>query len=764
MTEERNSHIYSRHRVRSLESGDRLGPYEILSRLGAGGMGEIYLARDPRLRRELAVKVLPVASAGDSDRLRRLEHEARSASSLNHPNIITIYDVGSDGGRAFIAMELVRGVTLAERLRHGPLQEASVFDIATQIGRGLGRAHRSGILHRDLKPDNIMVDGDGLVKIVDFGLAVLNPGGVGANSVTMTSDNLVADAGLAGTIPYMSPEQVLEKPLDARSDIFSLGVVLYEMATGRRPFRGATIGVLFDEIVHREPDWIAVPDRLAPVIRRCLVKDIEARYPTVDAFLADLLNGNPVIAAAPQASIAVMPFKNLSTDGDTEFFADGLTEDVILDLSKVSRLRVISRASAMRLKATDKDLRTLGKDLNVRYVLEGSVRKAAGRIRITAQVVDVVRDAHVWGERFQGSADDLFTIQEDMARRIVTALELTLTPDEDRRLRDRPIADVRAHECYVRARQELWRFTAEGLERARRLIQNGLEIVGDNEMLFAVMGTVHWQYVNGGIDPSPDHIRRAAEFCEKALASGGRSAQTHMLRAFLQIADGDLQASLDHLNAALAVDPNDPDALYWSVLLLLFAGHGAAAGPRIARLIAVDPLSPQNASLPDFCAFMDGDVSLGVRAGRIWQERDPGNPIARWVYGSGLARNQQFDDARTVFAELEARPDAGAFSRMAAMFLRALAGDRDGTCAAVTPELVEAARVDVQYSWEVASGYALVGASDQAMDWLQNAVTRGFINYRFLSLHDPMLAGLRGHEPFQALMAEARTRHERLRV
>jgi TolB-like protein len=751
----------------ALTPGTRVGPYEILSRIGAGGMGEIYRAHDPRLRRELAVKVLPAASAGDPDRLRRLEREARSASSLNHPNIITIYDVGTDGGRAFIAMELVRGVTLAERLRQGPLLETGIVDLATQIGRGLGRAHRSGILHRDLKPDNIMVDGDGLVKIVDFGLALLKTdGGVGANSVTMTSDNQVADDGLAGTIPYMSPEQVLGKPLDARSDIFSLGVVLYEMATGRRPFRGATIGELFDEIVHREPDWTAVPDRLAPWIRRCLAKDVEARYPTMDVFLADLADVLPAPAAMSpqQASIAVMPFKNLSADADAEFLADGVTEDVILDLAKVARLRVISRASAMRLKATDKDLRTVGKELNVRYVLEGSIRKAAGRIRITTQVVDIARDAHVWGDRFQGAADDLFAIQEDMARRIVTALELTLTPDEDRRLRDRPIADVRAHECYVRARQELWRFTAEGLERARRLIQNGLDIVGDNELLFAAMGTIHWQFVNGGIDPSPDHIRRAAEFCEKALAAGGRSVQTHMLRAFLRMADGDIQASLDQLNAALAVDANDPDALYWSVLLLLFAGHGAAAGPRLARLLAVDPLSPQNAPLPDFSAFMDGDLSRGVRAGRVWHERDPDNPIARWVHGSSLARSRQFDEARTVFAELEARPDAGAFSRMAAMFLRALAGDREGTFAAVTPDLVEAARVDWQYSWEVASGYALVGASDQALDWLENAVTRGFINYRFLSLHDPLLADLRGDERFQALMADARKQQERLRV
>jgi len=343
-------------------------------------------------------------------------------------------------------------------------------------------------------------------------------------------------------------------------------------------------------------------------------------------------------------------------------------------------------------------------------------------------------------------------------------VELTLTPDAAGGLRDGPRADVRAHECYARARHELWRFTADGLERAERFIQNGLDIVGDNELLFAAMGTIHWQYINGGIDPSPDHLQRAGEFCEKALACGGRSAQTHMLRAFLRMAAGDIQSSIDHLNAALAVDPNDPDALYWSALMLQFAGYTAMAAPRIARLMTIDPLSPQNAPLHDFCAFMDGDMSLGVRAGRVWHERDPGNPIAHWVYGSGLARDQQIDKARAVFAELEARPDAGAFKRMATMFLRALSGDRDGTLAAVTPDLVEAARLDWQYSWEVASAYALVGASDQALDWLQNAVTRGFINYRFLSQHDPMLASLRGDLRFVTLMAEARQRHERLRL
>jgi serine/threonine protein kinase/tetratricopeptide (TPR) repeat protein len=751
----------------SLSRGDRLGPYEILSRLGAGAMGELYLARDPRLGRELAIKVLGDESAAKLDRLRRFEEEARAASSLNHPNIVTIYDVGEENGRAFIAMELIRGQTLAERLKSGSLPESELLPIATQLGRGLARAHRSGILHRDLKPHNVMVDEDGLVKILDFGLALVHPT-VDADALTVTRDAPAGGGEVAGTIPYMSPEQVLGKPLDSRSDIFSLGVVLYELATGERPFRGATAGAVFDEIVNREPPrpseirpGVSAP--LETVIRRCLQKSAEGRYRTAEEVVADLSRGGGAAYPAARKSIAVVPFRNLSREEDTEFFADGLTEDVILDLSRVSSLRVISRASAMRLKATDKDLRTLGRELNVQYVLEGSVRKSGNRIRITAKLVDATSDEHVWGERFEGAKDDLFEIQEDMARRIVDALKLTLTPDEERRLHDRPIDDLRAHECYVRARQELWRFTGEGLERARRLIQNGLDIVGENELLFTAMGMVYWQFVNGGIDPAPENVARAVEYAEKAIAAGGRHSQTHVLNAFLRIADGDLQGAIRALRRALGVDPNDPDALYWLVVLLEFAGKGDAARPLIERLVAVDPLSPQNDALRGWDGFMDGDLAAPVEGGRRWHERDPENPLAHWMFGSILARNGRIDEAAGLFERLESNPATGAFARLGAMFRRALAGDREGTLAAVTPDLVEAAKVDWQYSWELASAYALVNAKDEAIEWLRIAIQRGFVNHRFLS-NDPLLENLRGDERFIALMAEARERHESLEV
>jgi tetratricopeptide (TPR) repeat protein len=349
-----------------------------------------------------------------------------------------------------------------------------------------------------------------------------------------------------------------------------------------------------------------------------------------------------------------------------------------------------------------------------------------------------------------------------MARRIVEALKLTLTPEEDRRLGERPIEDARAHECYVRARQELWRFTAEGLSRARRLIQDGLDIVGENELLLTAKGLIHWQLVNSGVEPTPSNIAEAAACCEKALGAGGRFSQTHLLAGFLRLADGDLEGALARLRRALQIEPNDPDALYWLAVLLLFAGKVAAARPSIARLLNVDPLSPQNAPLRGWAAFMEGALDAAIGSAREWHERDPENHLAHWMLGSILARNRRTEEALEVFAAIENDAGAGPFARLAAMFGRALRGDRDGALRAVTPDLVEAAQVDWQYSWEIATGYALVGEIAHAVSWLANAVRRGFLNYRFLSEYDPLLTAIREDGGFRALMGEARERFEKL--
>jgi len=275
---------------------------------------------------------------------------------------------------------------------------------------------------------------------------------------------------------------------------------------------------------------------------------------------------------------------------------------------------------------------------------------------------------------------------------------------------------------------------------------------------------VYWQLVNTGIQPTAENVAEAAACCDKALAAGGRCSQTHILSGFLRIAEADLQGAVRHFQGALEVEPNDPDALYWLSVMLEFAGKGAAARPLIDRLMSVDPLSLQNAPLRGWDLFMDGKLEGAIDPGRQWHERDPENPLAHWMYGSILARNGRIEQARRVFAELEKKPGAGMMGRVSVMQKSALDGDREGAVRAVTPELVEAAKMDWQYSWEMATAYALVGELDQALEWLENAVGRGFFNYRFLSEYDPLLENLRGDERFQALMAEARKRFDSLEV
>ena len=479
---------------------------------GGGGKSstlpaELYRAQDTRLGRDAAIKILRSDVASDALRRKRFEEEAKAASALNHPNIITIYQIGDFESSPFIAMELVDGTTLRERLEHGPLELSEVRHIARQLCEGLQKAHDSGVVHGDLKPDNIMVTRDGLVKIVDFGLAQL----LGlASAIEFEAETLTKEASVTGgTLAYMAPEQALGKPQDGRSDLFSLGVVLYEITTGRKPFVGETVAAVFDAILHQAPSTAGLPAPLEPVILRCLEKKPDARFASALELQAAIAEDTSAVPTTDELSIAVVPFKNLSTDQDAEFFCDGLTEDITLDLAKVGNLRVISRTSAKQLKDSEKDLRAQGRELGVQYVLEGSVRRAGANVRITAQLIHVETDAHVWGERFSGTLEDIFAIQEELSRKIVDALKLTLTPEEDRAFAERPFDDVRAYECYTRAHEEQWRWSKDGLERSLRLLDSGLEIIGDHELLYAAKGIVYWQFMVGGMQPRDSSFAEA---------------------------------------------------------------------------------------------------------------------------------------------------------------------------------------------------------------------------------------------------------------
>ena len=475
-----------------IAAGTRLGPYEVTALIGAGGMGEVYRARDPRLERDVAIKVLPPEFAADPDRLRRFEQEARTVAALNHPNILALFDIGTHKGAPYLVTELLEGASLRERLGGGPLPLGTVVELAAQLASGLAAAHAKGIVHRDLKPENVFVTRDGHVKILDFGLAkhfAAVPSGPQTELPTQDASRGTQAGVLLGTVGYMSPEQVRGEPADARSDIFSFGCVLYEMLGGRPAFRKDSAVETLHAILKEDPLPLASPSgsssgppspAVQRIVRRCLEKRPEDRFASASDLhfalqsLLQLPGLESVSQEPPRKSIVVLPFENLSPDPENAYLADGLTEEVIADLSKVRSLLVISRTSAMRYKGATKSLPAIAEELKVRYVLEGSVRRAGNNLRITAQLIEAATDGHLWAEKYTGTLDDVFDMQEKVSRAIVEALKVELTPEENRRLGDHPIQNAYAFECYLKARREIWRWgEPSSLDRAMEYLETG---------------------------------------------------------------------------------------------------------------------------------------------------------------------------------------------------------------------------------------------------------------------------------------------------
>jgi serine/threonine protein kinase len=478
----------------TLQPGTRLGAYEITTLLGSGGMGQVYKAKDLKLARDVAIKVLREELASDPQRLRRFEQEARSASALNHPNIITIHDirlrhtssglpaealskergqVGEETDIDFIVMEYVEGQTLREMLAEGQLATKNLLQLTTQIAEGLAKAHSAGIVHRDLKPENLMVTNDGYVKILDFGLAKLLPQpGADSEVATITKEGTVAGA-VMGTACYMSPEQALGKPLDARTDVFSLGAVLYEMATGMRPFKGDTPAGLFNEILNKTPSLPSslnpeLPTELDGIIHKDLCKNPGERYPSAGDMLQELKTVTEKPRVSSKRSIAVLPFDNMSADTEQEYFCDGMAEEIINALTRVENLRVIARTSAFAFKGKHEDVGEIGRRLGVDTLLEGSVRKAGKRLRITAQLIHVEDGSHLWSERYDRELEDVFAIQDEISLNIVDRLKVELVGGERAAISRRAAVDPEVYNLYLLGSYHWNRATQEDMKKSQQ--------------------------------------------------------------------------------------------------------------------------------------------------------------------------------------------------------------------------------------------------------------------------------------------------------
>lgn len=729
--------------------GQTINQYLISAKLGSGGMGEVYLATDTKLDRLVALKFLSEPLSHSEEARQRFFREAQAAASLNHPNIVTIYEVAEHEGRPYFAMEHVDGQSLRAYCSEGNHPVDELIPLINQVGDGIRVAHQSGITHRDLKPENVLINSKGIAKIVDFGLAQIR----GAARLTREGSTL-------GTAAYMSPEQINGMEVDLRTDIWSFGVIVYELLTGRSPyqrdFEQATLFSILQEDPVRPSNLNgAVPAVLENAILRALEKNREKRYAQISQFLNDIAAATVVKpnAASVELGIVVLPFEDISPARDNEYFSDGLTEEIIADLSKIGALRVISRTTAMHYKGSDKNIKAIAGELGVSHVLEGSVRKAGDKLRITAQLIEAATDRHLWAEKFSGTLDDIFEIQEQVARDIARAMELTLTPRETREMASRPIEDARAFDCYLQARNQIMTWSEDGLNRAHAKLQLGLSMVGDNALLFAGMGYLQYQYANLGLRQD-DAIRQAQGYVQKSLELDPDLPQAHLVAGLIcQAFLGKQTDAVRHLRRVLAVAPNDADALLWLAIGCDICGLLDECAPLIQRLETIDPFNSLTLMARGMYQFCGGDFHQATESFAKSYELEASS-VANFLYTLALLYDGRAEDAMRLRHRLEGSELY--LDRIAMMFLHSHERNTSAALAMVNEGLVSTARRDPQWSWHMAAAYASAGECEQSLEWLENAVQRGFTNFRMIGEYDPYLNTVQGNPRFEAIKSNAR--------
>jgi serine/threonine-protein kinase len=581
--------------------GRTISHYSILRKLGAGGMGEVYLAQDTTLDRKVAIKFLSRNSIAGEQGRRLLVREARAAAALDHPHICAVYEVGEGAGYSFIVMQYVDGETLAARIQRQPLDLFAAIDIAVQVADALAEAHSQGITHRDIKPQNIMLTGANKVKVLDFGLAKVVRDRLSATAEA--TESLVTGPGmLIGTVQYMSPEQLRGEAVDARSDLFNLGVVLYEMIAGRAPFAGRSAADMLVAILHDPPTSLAsqvaeLPAALEPLVSRCLAKHREQRYQSAKELLTDLKGlaaqlSQPQPAARPLPSIAVLPFINMSADPENEYFCDGLSEDLLSALSKIEALRVAARTSAFSFKGKEADIRRIGEMLNVRTVLEGSVRKVGSRVRITAQLINAADGYHIWSERYDREMQDIFDVQDEISLAIVDALKVKLLGAEKAAVLKRHTDNTEAHQLYLLGRYHYNKWTADGFKKSIECYEQAIEKQPNYALAFAgLCGSYSYLGFFGFLSPRECAPRMKAA-ATRALAIDSALAESHLCVARMKHSyEWDWTGAEREFIQALDLNPNYAEArqIYGGTLALM--GRTEEAITQLELALELDPLS-----------------------------------------------------------------------------------------------------------------------------------------------------------------------------
>jgi non-specific serine/threonine protein kinase len=578
--------------------GQTVSHYRVTSKLGSGGMGVVYEAEDTRLGRHVALKFLPADMAQDNSSLERFQREARAASALNHPGICTVYEIDQHESQHFIAMELLEGETLAERVRRGPLDAGHLLDLGIQVADALESAHAKGIVHRDLKPANIFVNSRGQAKILDFGLAKIErarPAGGGEHSEAPTAvqpNELTTAGSTMGTVSYMSPEQARGQVTDARTDLFSLGTVLYQAATGSLPFPGETSAVVFEAILNREPAPVtqanpALPPEINRILGKALEKDRALRYQTATDLKTDLLrlkrdtesggrraaelsDSRPSAAhKVPDRSVAVLYFENLSGVKEDEYLRDGVTEDIITELSKIKGLKILSRPTVLPYRDRSVTAAQVGQQLKASFVLAGSIRRAGNRLRITSQLVDAQTDSLVWSERYDREMADVFEVQDEIARKIAQALRITLSPQEQEALAAKPTDNLQAYDLYLRGKSYARRMTRQDSEFALQMFENAVALDPSFAMAYAAIANASAQY-HQHFERTPAWIERAKTASQRASMLGKAGPEILVAEAWILYAEAKYDEAIQRVRRAIERKP-DVEGGYYLLGRALFA-------------------------------------------------------------------------------------------------------------------------------------------------------------------------------------------------
>ena len=780
--------------------GQRLAHYEILAPIGAGGMGEVYLAHDTKLDRNVAIKLLPTELVVGEQAKKRLQREAKAAAKLDHPTICAIYEVNEEAGHSFIVMQYVEGETLASRIQSKSVQLLEALDVSVQVADALAVAHSRGVIHRDIKPANIMVTSQGQVKVLDFGLAKVVQDKAQSQTQAETASLLTEPGVIVGTMPYMSPEQIKGEHLDVRSDLFSFGALLYELVTGRQPFLGENAASTISSILTHEPPPLSryadVPAELQRITRKCLEKDKENRYQSARELLIDLKSlrrdsepgipnreliahqGNryrwfyaaavlalslsvgvlfylfkPSSSSSPIRSLAVLPFTNASPDQDAEFLSDGVTESLINSLTQISQLKVTARTTAFRYKGKEIDPQVLGRDLDVDAVLTGKVNKQGDSLYVQVDFVNTADGTQLWGERYSRKLSDILAVQDEIATHISEKLRLTLTPHERQRLAKSYTENTEAYQLYIRGRYYWNKRTDEGLKQAVAYFQRAINL--DPQYALAYVGlSDSYNFLGAfglGVLPPTEVHPKAREAALNALAIDNTLAEAHTSLAFVKLYyDWDWPGAEKEYKLAIEANPKYALAHQWYSHLLMSIGRTNEALAEAIRALELEPASLATNMNVGWQYYFAQQNDSAIEVFKKTLDLDPGFIQAIWALGRTYAQKQMFNESIKSLQEAVSLSGGGPVYMSALGYTYAVSGNKKKAQQTIE-DLKRLSRERYVSPYWIALDYAGLGNKETAFEWLGKAYSERSGGMVWLAT-EPQWDNVRSDQRFQDLL------------